>query len=129
MSFKIQVFPKDNYLHVRVEGENSRESAAGYLSEVRSLCAEADCPNVLIEEDLKGPGLSLAEIYGVVTTAGKDLWPIIQKVAYVDVNPEHSTGFMRFAAKIGISLGIGVYVFQTVLEAEQWIRAEAARPG
>ena len=126
MSYKIEVFPNKNYLHVRVNGKNSRETVSGYLADLRRLCVESSVPNLLIEENLEGPGLSITEIYGIITSSGRDLWPIVKKIAYVDTNPEHQAGLMRFAGKLGISFGISVYVFNAVSDAEHWIQAETA---
>lgn len=55
MSYTFMVEQKRGYFHVRVSGENTPESVARYLAEVHDTCARLNCPNVLIEENLRGP--------------------------------------------------------------------------
>lgn len=91
---------------------------------MRRRCAEAGCPNLLIEENLEGPDPSLADVYDVITSAVQGAWREVEKVAYVDVNPAHDSGLIRFAANIAYRLGTSIQVFKTVIDAETWMRAE-----
>jgi hypothetical protein len=124
MGYEIQVLSKGAYLHLLVTGQNGWQTAAAYLAEVRRLCAETGCPHVLIEENLSGP--SLSSVFRVVMTAARNLWPVVKTVAYVDVNPEHDVGLMRYAGNLAFKLGINVHVFTSVEDAEQWIGGETS---
>jgi hypothetical protein len=42
-------------------------------------------------------------------------------MAYVDINPEHDLGEMKFSENVAVNRGISVRVFATVQEAEAWL--------
>jgi hypothetical protein len=121
MAYQFRLTRKPGYLHVRVTGDNTEETVMGYLKDVLEACRKNDCPHVLIEENLEGPGLGLAEIYGVVGEGSRKIWPIIQRVAYVDVNPAHDRGNLQFAETAAKNRSVNMRLFRTVAEAEAWI--------
>jgi hypothetical protein len=47
----------------------------------------------------------------------------VRRVAYVDLNPEHSAANMEFAKTVAGNRGLDVRVFATVAEAEAWLRS------
>ncbi len=94
---------------------------ANYLSEVRDKCVEHHCPNVLIEENLRGPSLGTGIIYNVVTEAGDRVWPVVRRIAYVDVNPEHNTEAMQFAKTVAVNRAVNMRLFSRVVDAEKWL--------
>ena len=58
---------KSGYAHVRVTGENTRENVMRYLLEVNERCVQQKFPAVLIEENLSGPSLNIAEVFAIVS--------------------------------------------------------------
>jgi hypothetical protein len=127
MAYQLTVEQKAGYLHIRVTGENSPETVRRYLEEVFYTCLQANCPIVLIEEDLRGPGLGVIDIHQIVTEGSKRTWPTVRRIAYVDVNKEHSQSDMHFAETLAVNLGVNVKLFPTVNEAEEWL-LDAAPP-
>jgi len=121
MSYALHVENKGKYLHIMVTGDNTPENVAHYLSEVRNKCVEHHCPNVLIEENLKGPSLGTGIIYNIITEAGNQVWPVIQRIAYIDVNPEHSMEAVQFAETVAVNRAVNVKLFFSVSDAEQWL--------
>lgn len=122
MTYHLATERKTGYLHVRVTGENTRENVARYLVEVNQHSVREQCAAVLIEENLRGPSLNIAEIFAVVAERSRDVAPHIRCIAYVDVNPEHAKGRMLFAETVAVKRGVNVRVFSTVTDAEQWLR-------
>ncbi len=120
---KIEEHP--GYLHVTVTGENSAENVLQYLAAVRKACADRNCPAVLIEENLHGPGLPIADIFRIISQASQRVSPEVQRIAYVDVNREHDRNAMRFAETVAVNRGVNVWVFATVGEARQWLEDAA----
>jgi hypothetical protein len=122
MSYVLRVDNKGEYLHIMVTGDNTPENVANYLSEVRDKCVESRCPNVLIEENLKGPSLGTGVIYTIVTAAGTQVWPVVRRIAYIDVNPEHNTEAMQFAETVAVNRAVNMKLFSSVADAEKWLR-------
>jgi hypothetical protein len=50
----------------------------------------------------------------------------VRRIAYVDVNNEHSQSDMHFAETLAVNLGVNIKIFPTVSEAEEWLRDAAA---
>jgi len=124
MSYEVTVLERPGYLHIRVSGENTPANVRAYLTEVRIACTERGCSSVLVEENLSGAGLNLGEIYNLVKEGSARTAPGI-RIAYVDVNPEHSSSNMRFAEDVAINFGVDVRVFATLPEAAKWISRPA----
>jgi hypothetical protein len=127
MAYAVAVEPKPGYLHVRVTGENSAETVRGYLADVLRECIQRRCPAVLIEEDLRGPGLKLLEIFQIASQGPQDAWPHVRWIAYLDANPEHSQVDMKFAATTATNRGLNVRVFTDVDAAARWLGEVTAR--
>jgi hypothetical protein len=126
VAYQLTVEQKEGYLHIRVSGENSPETVRAYLQEVLSVCLQKNCPIVLIEENLWGPGLGVFDIHQIASEGSKRTWPTVRRIAYVDTNKEHSQSNMQFAETVAVNLGVNVKVFPTVKEAEEWLRDAAA---
>ena len=124
MSYILRVENKGEYLHITVTGDNTPENVANYLSEVHNKCVEHHCPNVLIEENLRGPSLGTGVIYNIVSEAGNQVWPVVQRIAYVDVNSEHSMEAMQFAETVAVNRAVNVKLFSRALDAEKWLEEQ-----
>lgn len=121
MSHVLTLEPKGSYLVVTVTGDNTPEDVAGYLSEVREACLKHQFARVLIVENLRGPSLRTFSIHDIVTRSSQSVWPEIHRIAYVDVNPEHNVGAMRFAETVAVNRGVNVRVFANVADAARWL--------
>lgn len=109
------------YLHVAITGENSVKNVTDYIIKVGSLCDEQKMSVVLIEENLRGPGLTMFDIFKVIR--GLQLMPKILKwIAYVDTNPDHDSTMMDFARELAVRRGLRVHICRTVEEAEEWAK-------
>jgi hypothetical protein len=130
MDYALTVDRRAGYLHVKVAGDNNRETVRRYMSEVHALCNAEGHTRVLIEEDLHGPSLSTAAIYGVIQQQAQQAGPLERKVAFVDVNPQHDHDLMKFAETVAVNRGVEVCVFQDVPTAARWLTADLApQPG
>jgi hypothetical protein len=123
MSYTMSVEEHPAYLHFRVTGKNTLETVRRYLFEIYTICVQRRCSKVLIEENLEGPGLGLVEIYNIVSEGSQRKSIPVRQVAYVDLNPAHSTTNMEFAKSVAVNRGLEVRVFATVDEALEWIRS------
>ena len=120
-SFNITVMAEGNFLHVSVTGKNTVENVRHYLEEIYKTCAERGFSAVLIEENLSGPSLPPAEAYKIVTKASALTSPILNKIAYVDINPEHLPSIADLGETVARDRGANVRVFRDVGEAEEWL--------
>ena len=120
MAYRVTIEPTPRYLHVRVTGDNSRESVLGYLSEVRQACLDHHTTNVLIEEDLSGPSLDLLDVFRVVSSRAESE-SVALRIAFVDKNPAHAPDRMKFAETVAVNRGIQVRVFERVADAAAWL--------
>ncbi len=121
MSYVLSVENKEAYLHITVTGDNTPENVANYLSEVRDKCVEHQCSNVLIEENLRGPSLAPSIVFSIITEAATRVWPIVQRIAYIDTNPAHQTETLQFAETVAVNRGVNIRFFSRIAEAEQWL--------
>jgi len=128
MDYGFQVARKNGFLHVVVTGDNTPETVLRYLREIYDACSKYGCPSVLVEENLEGAGLALGEIFGVVDEASKTVWPVVQKVAYVDVNRQHDLKDMKFAETVAVNRSVNCRVFPDVAAAEKWLRENPSLP-
>jgi hypothetical protein len=126
MAYELAIRQEPGYLHIRVTGDNTAESVRGYLNDVRTACIDRNCPSVLVEEDLQGPGLGVGEIFHIIELASQNVWPHVQRIAYVDVNPAHSQLNMRFAEVVATNRGVNVRVFGRLDDAQEWISRQIA---
>ena len=106
-----------------------RNCALRYLADVRNACLQHNCSNVLIEENLVGPSLRIAEIFEIVEERTKNSRPTVQRIAYTDVNPDHDFTSMQFAETVAANRSLNLRVFRNVREAEEWLIAEIDRAG
>jgi hypothetical protein len=126
MPFQTNCERKPGYLHLRVTGDNSPESVAGYLAEIRRKCQEHQCPNVLVEEHLTGPSLKTLAVFETVSAGSEQVWPAIGRIAFVDTNPAHDRSVMQFAETVAVNRGVPLRVFATVDDAVRWMEFELA---
>ena len=122
MAHTLKIRNQGSYLHLIAEGDSTAEDVAGYLSEGLKKCIELRCPNVLIEENLKGPSLSIFAVYEIVTKICWQAASVVRHVAYVDTNPESKKEVNQFAETTAVNRGLNVRLFETVSEAENWLR-------
>ena len=121
MSYQLTTRSMPGYLHITITGENSVENVTDYITKVGALCDEQKMSVVLIEENLRGPGLTMFDIFKVIR--GLQLMPKILKwIAYVDTNPEHDSTMMDFARELAVRRGLRVHICKTVGEAEEWAK-------
>jgi len=125
MSYSLQFEPRSTYVYITVTGENSVDSKNGYLAEVHAWCLQHKYPNVLIVENLSGPGLGTYNIFELVSRKSTGASQVLGRLAYVDINPEHDPKAMEFAEDVAVNRGIPVRIFATVREAEMWLESQA----
>jgi len=128
MEYDFRVTPKNGYLHAVIVGDNTPETVQRYLRQIYESCASSRCPNILVEENLNGLGLDLGDIFGVVAEGSRSVWPVVQRMAYVDVNRHHDLKNMRFAETVAVNRSVNVRVFADVPAAENWLRQQVNPP-
>jgi hypothetical protein len=119
MNYKLVITKKPAYLHVTVEGQNSRENVSGYLHEVLRHCIQHKCTRVLIEERLAGPRLETLDVFQIAAEASAETIGKIEAIAYVDINARGD--MMHFAETVAVNRALPVKVFPTVAAAEKWL--------
>jgi hypothetical protein len=112
----------ENYLHVKVQGQNSPSTVKAYLLHVADLCRKGNYSAVLIEEFLSGPSLGMAEVFETVMSGSPEALTF-SRIAYVDVNKQHDGERMKFAELIASNQGINVRIFDEVHQAAEWLRS------
>ena len=125
MSYTLNVEARAGYLYISVTGDNSLDTVNHYLTEVREACAKHKCFNLLIVENLSGPSLDTLSIYNLVASRSEQAAHIVRRLAYVDINPEHSAKDMEFAEDVAVNRGISVKVCPTIHAAEEWMESNA----
>jgi hypothetical protein len=123
VSYELSVEDKGQYLHFKVTGENGFETVRSYLTEIAQRCIEHNISSVLVEENLTGPGLKLLDIFRLAEEGSQKGAHQFRRVAYIDLNQEHSEMNTKFAATVASNRGLNVRIFSTVQEAEDWMRS------
>ena len=124
MSYAISFDRRSEYLHAVVTGQNSRENVMSYLQDIQRECVASGCFRVLIEEHLEGPRLGMLDVFKIASREGSGALEQLPTIAYVDVNAIGSS--MAFAEDVAVNRGINVRVFNSVTDAEQWLRSLAS---
>jgi hypothetical protein len=119
---------RGSYLYVAVTGENSPENIIHYLAEVRDLCDRYKCTDVLIAENLEGPGLDKFSIFDIISKVSEQTIKVVTNIAYVDINPAHNKDEMVFAETVAVNRGVNVQIFKTIHAAERWMEKQG-KPG
>ncbi len=120
-NYQITATPKNGYLHFQVSGNNSAQNVVGYLNEINEQCAAQKVSTVLIEENLRGPGLNMFDVFKVVKEILTRPQHQLNRIVYVDVNPTHDPAMMAFAKDLAFNRGLRVHICRTVKEAEEWL--------
>jgi hypothetical protein len=121
MGYKMLIIEKNGYLHFKISGRNSPETVMHYMTEIFNECLKRNCSSILIEENLMGPSVSMADVFKIVSQGSKQTWPHVKQIAYVDMNTEHSSTLMKFAETAAVNRGVNVRVFSDLSRAEKWI--------
>jgi hypothetical protein len=122
VSYELSIQEKEGYLHFQVTGDNDKETVQNYLAAIYEECVRRGISKILVEENLRGPGLRVLDIFRIAEEGGLSTGSGIKRVAYVDANPEHSYSDMRFATTVASNRGLNVQLFSTVQAAEEWLR-------
>jgi UDP-N-acetylmuramyl tripeptide synthase len=125
MAYALAIASKGSYLHVTVTGQNGRETVIGYFEEIRAACRTRDCYRVLVEERLTGSRFSLPELMQLAAEVSAQAGATFEVLAYVDVNAEDDK--IQQVAGLVVEPGSAVGVFNTVVEAERWLRNKERR--
>jgi len=127
VTYSITCDRREGYLLVRVQGPNTPETIRRYLEEMLLICLQEKCPNVLVEEALVGERLNLGSIFQIIEEKSPRSHPGLRLVAFVDVNASNPSN-MKFAETVAYNRGVSLRVFETVAEAEVWMRGKLESP-
>ncbi len=122
MSYEIVFQEENGYLHVRVTGDNTLENVRRYFREALAACVRLGYSTLLVEENLQGRRLSLADVFHIAIETTEQSRSILRRLAYVDTNPDRSLENMRFAETVAVNRGGSVRVFDTVGAARAWLQ-------
>ncbi len=122
MTYKLTINKKPTYLHVIVNGQNSRENVVLYLKELLCECLAHNYSRVLIEERLEGPRLETLDVFQIAAEGSGEAIGKLEAIAYVDINAKNN--MMHFAETVAVNRALPVAVFPTVTAAEKWLLAK-----
>lgn len=129
MSHSVNIEFKEQYLHVTVNGENTLANVLSYFEQIYAACIQYRCSNVLIEELLTGPNLDTFDIFVVITKNFNRAKTLGLRLAYVDMNTEHSKRGLKFAENLSHIRGVNVRIFYySTEEAIAWLTSNDAKP-
>jgi len=120
-SYRISIEQRQRYLYVTVTGDNTAETIARYIADVRGACIRLRMSKVMVVGNLQGPGVSMLDLYKVVSTGSDESAGVNLQAAYVELNPLRSDDNMRMAENVARTRGIPVRTFRDVETAEAWL--------
>lgn len=121
MSYSVSFEYGDPHLRVRVSGELTAANLRAYLRDVYEECARTGRSTVLIEEDLEGPPLRPIEVYRVIVQASAETAPVVQKIAYVNLQAQAVERSVDLAMEVATDLGVNVRAFTDASAALSWL--------
>jgi hypothetical protein len=129
MSYSLNIEFKEQYLHAIVSGENTLANSLSYLDEIYNACIQYRCSNVLIEEHLAGPSLDTFDTFVVVTKNMSRAKTIGVRLAFLDMNTEHSKRELKFGENLAHIRGMNVRLFfDNTQEAVDWLLNDNLKP-
>jgi len=129
MSYSLNIELKEKYLHVTVTGENTLTNVLSYLEKIYDACIQQRCSYVLIEELLTGPSLDTFDIFVVISKNFSKAKSIGLRLAYVDMNTEHSKRGLKFAENLAHIRGVNLRLFYyNTEEAVSWLLGNDTNP-
>lgn len=128
MSYTLNIDNKGTYLHATVGGENTLANVLDYLDKIYHSCIKHKCSTVLIEENLTGPNLDTFDIFEVIIKNFNKARSIGLRLAYVDLNLDHSKRGLKFAENLAHIRGVNVRLFFETEEALKWLIPPAQTP-
>lgn len=121
MDYSVSIVRKENYLLVSVRGTNTLENVLKYMDEIYLACLSHKINRVLIEEMLTGPNLETFDVFEVVIKNFSRARTIGLRLAYVDLNTDHSKRGLKFAENLAHIRGVNVRLFSESSEALAWL--------
>jgi len=125
-AYSFTVEEREDYLHIVVRGKNDAATIRRYIKDALAASIAHSCPNLLVEENLDGPRLTMGEIFQIVAEASGSAKHDVHRIAFVDTNPAHSLSNMKFAETVALNRGMMMNAFPTVADAKQWLLSKLA---
>jgi hypothetical protein len=122
MDYNFTVEQKEDYLLVKVEGENTPQNVKKYLTEILNMCKIYCCYKVLIEENLVSPSIGTIDMFNVVREAANHPMSSKVKIAYIDINKEHNMSNLLFGETVAVNRAVNVKVFSDYNDAKKWLQ-------
>ena len=119
MDYRCTVERKAAYLHFIGTGRMNEENARRFLLEAYQSAVELECDSILLEMRFTGR-MHLGSIFSVITERSPD-GRLLKRIAYVDANTGLAPEAAEFATLAATNRGVGVRLFGSVDEAEQWL--------
>jgi len=124
--YRISIEQRPKYLYVTVTGDNSTETIARYIADIRQACLRLAVFKVLAVVHLDGPGVSMLDLYKVIAAGSDETAGAGIRAAYVELNEVRSDANMQMAENVAHTRGIPVKTFRDITSAEAWLLAEPA---
>ncbi|KAB2923739.1 MAG: hypothetical protein F9K22_08235 [Bacteroidetes bacterium] len=121
MDVSVTIERKEQYLRVIVSGENTLTNVLAYMDEIYKACLTQNVNHVLIEERLTGPNLDTFDVFEVVIKNFGRARTLGLRIAYVDLNADHSKRGLKFAENLAHIRGVNVAVFTDTETANPWL--------
>lgn len=125
MDYTITITPSVGYLHAVIHGINTIKNVDRYLTDIRTAIEEQECRNVLIEEQLTGPGLDTFDVFEIIRSHARYARDHKIRIAYIDLNRDHHRTTVAFGENLANILGVNIKVFTTAEEATDWLQLPA----
>lgn len=121
MDYTITITPSAGYLHAVIHGNNTIKNVDRYLTDIRTAIEEQECRNVLIEEQLTGPGLDTFDVFEIIRSHARYARDHKVRIAYIDLNRDHHRTTVAFGENLANILGVNIKVFDRAEEATDWL--------
>jgi hypothetical protein len=126
MTYRFTIEQHPTYLHVIGSGTNTAENARQFLIDAYHAAIERNCGSLLVDRRFSGPSLRLGNIYSVIAERSPD-GSRLERIAYVDANPEHAPDAAQFAELVAQNRGVNVRLFGSIGEAERWLEESVSK--
>ena len=121
MTYRVTVEQYPTYLHIIGTGSNTAANARQFLFDAYRAAVERNCSSILVDMRFSGPSLDLGSIYSVIAERSGD-GSNLDRIAYVEANPNHRFEAAEFAELVAQNRGVNVRLFQNVDDAARWLQ-------
>ncbi|MCK9410127.1 MAG: hypothetical protein WCX28_14835 [Bacteriovoracaceae bacterium] len=121
MEYTISISFTGKLIHAVIDGQNSKDNVNRYMSDIQQEVEKLQCKNILIEDQLTGPGLDPIDVFDIIRSHTRYARIHKLRIGYIDINRYLHRTTVAFGENLANIFGVNVKVFNSVEDATAWL--------